>query len=428
MKKFGTSLLLIVFIFNFCLTSCKKKDKEFPKVNFISPSPQSQYKVLETIFFKAEISDNKSIESISISMLDMNSNIIVSSFSPKKFVKGSSTFQLSESIELIDKTISSGEYRIKITASDGELSTSKELKVLIDELPKKREAILFFLKNTNTFSVYKIDSTNSLLQIASLNGNFLGAKTFSSKKVVSVATNLPSQLAFYPFPSFSNPAIISSLELLSAFALGDSLVYFGNRAGYVWGLDNLATQKINFICSVESYFPNKIFESSSQVICVQSNNFNQYFLEVRNKITGGLLKTKDLSFNPVCIAQKNENKIILLKSFNNQSQLIEYDFANNTLSSIKDINENITFIKNLDANILLLMGNSKIYSYNYNSGFFGEYNNIGGIYQMEIDELNNQLLFLKNGQLILINKDSPSQNFIIPLPLGYGQVQIIYNK
>ena len=98
------------------------------------------------------------------------------------------------------------------------------------------------------------------------------------------------------------------------------------------------------------------------------------------------------------------------------------------MSSIKDINENIIYLKNLNPNILLLMGNNKIFSYNYSTGFLGEYSNFGGVYQMEIDELNNQILLLKSGQLILTNKDSPTQNFIIPLPIGEGQVQIMYNK
>lgn len=74
------------------------------------------------------------------------------------------------------------------------------------------------------------------------------------------------------------------------------------------------------------------------------------------------------------------------------------------------------------------MGSNKIFSYNYSTGFLGEYSNFGGVYQMEIDELNNQILLLRSGQLILTNKDSPTQNFIIPLPAGEGQVQIMYNK
>lgn len=428
MKKFGVKILLFVLVSNFYFSSCKKKDKEFPVINFISPSAKSQYKVLETIYFKAEISDNKKIESISISLLDKNSTTIVSSFEPKKFEKGTTNFQLSESIELSDKSIVSGEYRIKISVSDGELTSSKELIILIDELPKKREAILYFLKNTNNFSVFKIDSANSISQIASIDGLFLGAKSFASKQLIAAATNEPSQIAFYPYKSFSNPAIISSLDLLSAFAIGDSCVYFGNRAGYCRGLDDLTVQKINFISSVESYFPTLIFKGSTNLFCVQSSIFNQHILEVRNKFTGGLLKSKDLNFNPICISEKNNDKIILLKSENNQTQLIEYDFLNNTLSSIKDINESIIYLKNLNPNILLLMGNNKIFSYNYSTGFLGEYSNFGGVYQMEIDELNNQILLLKSGQLILSNKDSPTQNFIIPLPIGEGQVQIMYNK
>ena len=428
MKKFGVKILLFVLMGNFYFLSCKKKDKEFPVINFVSPSSQSQYKVLETIYFKAEISDNKKIESISVSLLDKNSNIIVSSFEPKKFEKGTTNFQLLESIELSDKSIVSGEYRIKISASDGELTASKELKILIDELPKKREAILYFQKNTNNFSVFKIDSANSISQIASMDGLFLGAKSFSSKQLIATATNQPSQIAFYSYKSFSNPVIVSSLDLLSAFAIGDSCVYYGNRAGYSRGLDDLMVQKINFISSIESYFPTLIFESSSYLFCIQSTIFNPHILEVRNKITGGLLKSKDLSFKPICISEKNSEKIILLKSNNSQTQLIEYDFLNNTLSSIKDINESIIYLKNLNPNILLLMGSNKIFSYNYSTGFLGEYSNFGGVYQMEIDELNNQILLLRSGQLILTNKDSPSQNFIIPLPIGEGQVQIMYNK
>lgn len=239
MKKFGVKILLFVLMGNFYFLSCKKKDKEFPVINFVSPSSQSQYKVLETIYFKAEISDNKKIESISVSLLDKNSNIIVSSFEPKKFEKGTTNFQLLESIELSDKSIISGEYRIKISASDGELTASKELKILIDELPKKREAILYFQKNTNNFSVFKIDSANSISQIASMDGLFLGAKSFSSKQLIATATNQPSQIAFYSYKSFSNPVIVSSLDLLSAFAIGDSCVYYANRAGYTRGLDEL---------------------------------------------------------------------------------------------------------------------------------------------------------------------------------------------
>jgi hypothetical protein len=419
--------LCFIFITN-CFSYCKKKDKEFPVINFISPASQTQYKVLETIYFKAEVSDNEKIESITISLLDANSKIIVSAFKPKDFENGSSKFQLSESIELLDKTISSGEYRIKISVSDGELSTSKELKILVDELPKKREAILFFLKNTNSINVYKTDSTNLISQIATLNGVLLGAKTFSAKKLVAVATNQPSQIAYYPYASFSNPFVVSNLEILSASANGDSLIYYSDRAGYTRALNDSYSQKNNFISSVENYYPSKIFESSSFLFCVQSNNFNQHFLEVRNKITGGILKTKDLSFLPLAIEEKNNNRIILLKSIANQTQLIEYDFINNTLSSIKDINENINYIKNLDANNLLISGDSKIYSYNFSTGFLGDYLPIGGFYQIEIDELNNQIIALKNGQLVLINKDSPSQNFIIPLPMGNGQVQILYNK
>ncbi len=155
--KLLTIVSLLILI---SLGACKKKDELSPKVSIQSPSGGS-YSAMDTIFVKAQITDNENIERISIKLIDQNNQQVCPSyhFYPKKV-----SFLLESPFILNNLYLSSGSYFLVVEAYDGINTGKSYIQIQIGAISRKLEDILLVEKSPNTTEIYSILNGKTLLK------------------------------------------------------------------------------------------------------------------------------------------------------------------------------------------------------------------------------------------------------------------------
>lgn len=163
----------IEFIFVLALFGCIKEDVDMvkPIITITTPLTGNSFSVPQNIIVHGSISDDQIVESIDISLYDIN-NIAVSQsvhITPKQ-----KTYSLNEQIVLNDIHLKGGTYQLTISASDGDNTSKKFIELTINEYPKKRNGLFAFSNNGSNTVITQLDSIFNATFFQTLTGDFLG--------------------------------------------------------------------------------------------------------------------------------------------------------------------------------------------------------------------------------------------------------------
>lgn len=122
----------------FC--SCNNNiDTSDPRIKFISPAEDYLVNIPDTIDIEVEISDDRVIKTVAVSVVDENKIPLVQA---KYYTPNTNHFYLQTSFELTDKSLDSGPYQILVSAFDGENSKDKYRTIILNEIPARIDAYI----------------------------------------------------------------------------------------------------------------------------------------------------------------------------------------------------------------------------------------------------------------------------------------------
>ncbi|MBL4594769.1 MAG: DUF4625 domain-containing protein [Flavobacteriales bacterium] len=244
-----STITILVFLF-----SCSKDDKDEikPTITINSPVNLQQVNGIDTLQVLATISDDRNIESVSVSLRDNNDIPVLSSVTKTPNTKD---YSLNISYFFDDIHLLTGQYDLSVTAFDGENRTTRYVTIFLNETPKNRQGA-FVISNTGSVSdIYYLDNLYSGSFYQSINGDYMGAGVnsydqqlihASSGTVPSAnvsAIDLKSGLNSWSIPIINSPPT----PFYSGFLYDNENVFLGKRNGGMQGYDKNGAGNYNAV-------------------------------------------------------------------------------------------------------------------------------------------------------------------------------------
>ena len=185
---FGMAILVMM--------ACKKDSVNNPKpvISVTSPTSSHYFTAFDTILISGQVNDNELIQSITISLKDVNNVSVAQRISIFPQTK---EHTLNEKMYLDNIHLNSGQYNMTIVANDGENETHKFINVNINSFPKTRKGVFLFSNNGTTTSITKLDSAFNASIFQTVSGDFLkGVVNSYDQEIISCGSTTGDLTAF----------------------------------------------------------------------------------------------------------------------------------------------------------------------------------------------------------------------------------------
>lgn len=356
-------------VFLIFFMSCEKDviDDEIPSISIVSPVKGQFYSVGDTIYIQGKVTDNNSVQNISIALNDDNN---IATGNTINLTVNSSDYVINEMLVLENHQMTSGLYNLTVRANDGTNSISKYIELNISEYPKKRNGFILFSNNGGSTSVTKLDSLLNVSQLYSVSGDFLGGVVNDKNQEVISCGFLSGNLQAYNLEiSFPNWNILNNAAGQAHFT---GIFKYNNQIYIAY-----------FNQNIQSYLKSGIPNYSSQAI----PNFYAENMIVHN--------------NQLLITEQKHKTI-------SETRIVAYYLATGIEKQNVVINEDVVQSYTYSPNEVVVFsnaignGNIKIFDINQNS-LWQPFNLNSGLIEDCTEISLGQYIIIQNGDLILVD-------------------------
>ncbi len=135
---------IFIFCFFLVLASCSDmEDNQDPVIIYEYPEEAVAITMPDTLDVRVEISDDRMIRTVVLSLVDENKIPVVPSL---YYYPNTAQYTLLASLPLVDKTLENGQYQLLVTASDGVNSKDKYREIRINGIPVEIKAYFAITK------------------------------------------------------------------------------------------------------------------------------------------------------------------------------------------------------------------------------------------------------------------------------------------
>lgn len=309
--------------------SCKRTNEIHPGVVIIEPATSAAYSFGDTINVKAKITNSDGRYELSfrkdLQVFSLSSKLVSSEGNIKSF-----------EIYYDRKDLEEGTYELRLKAYNGENSGSDFAEVYLKEIPLEFLGLALLASNTTSSYLLELDTQLNISQV-SLSGDyeFLEYNSFQGRAVIAPhSTGLLAGYSLFPL----NQVYKVANNTIPGSALYNDLVDAGQRV-YAFG-DNGEIKAFGRTGSIDRFFVvqnewvpiSGCYGSEGLLVCVKERGKENYKLELRNAISGAVLKEKKLSGKVVELTNPKEGLYVAVVDKSGQSLLVEYRPETNTLT------------------------------------------------------------------------------------------------
>lgn len=350
----------------FLLFACKKEDTQSPNISAEIFMAKQVYSIGDTIRVLGSYSDDNKITQVTVDLIN-DKSLKVGNASSYKSSEKKRFVTLSHEIIITDSTLKSGEYRVRLIASDGTQSTSKFLSIRLAGIPRRLTGWIFYDEENGIIRLRTIDSLRQIQDHFSTPGLLVGVNYHSVKSQLYITQNTSLSMQSYQYPSMAFRWNLSSLSPFYSLGQSDSTLYIGTYDGIIRGYDFTGINTFQADAMVGGLYPTKIMEVGKYLFTLQSGLGGGNYLVVYNKNTGGIIQSTILSFIPQDFCRCDDNSIFLLKKNSFTSEIFLYTISTNAVFMAKQINEPALSMCYLSDKHIALGGSSWVYDYKYAS-------------------------------------------------------------
>jgi hypothetical protein len=408
--------------------ACSEVEDEIPPlISFLSPTENTSVAMPDTLKVVAYISDNMNIESVMVVLADVEGNPVI----PAEYRFPETTeYTLTAYRPLVDKTLTGGSYRVKITANDGTNTNTEYLPVLVNEIPRE---LLGFLAIT---AEYPFETNIRCLKPDfSPDTSFVFPKGFLRSAYSSLWDEFifvspePSVMyslsrdrfepmwdfsASLPRPQFTSLWVDS--QLLFATANGDAGIL--NASGMiVMRTGALSNKTIACMAADGKYI-------YAELMSLSGNNRE---IVAFYRATGGIRSRKFIDQDIISLQIAN-GKVLMFSNSGMQGIISEFDPETTLISTLETFNnpEIYSSIK-LSNDEFLLLCQGQVLHFNSHYGTLSEW--ISGTYLSGcLDDLQERLFMISGTQVDIYAGPSPSLVQTLQFEAPLEAFHIIYNK
>lgn len=224
------------------LGGCRKeKDVDPPRVAILLPGNGMSLQVPDTLLVQVEVSDEREVKSLSISLLDQNGVPVAK---PITVAVNSESAVITRELAITNERLPSGTYTLSAVASDGENRSSAFRNIQVQAAPLRLRALFIAAPtgSTGTTSITRIDSAGALSEYLTLS-EFGGAaidptRLYLAGTFTQALVGIPQTDGVNPItvpnqgPAGTSAPFFRGLKVDPA----DGRFYFGTNDGFIRGL------------------------------------------------------------------------------------------------------------------------------------------------------------------------------------------------
>lgn len=371
MRLFNIAFILTVFVT--ILISCKKDkgDPNPPVVVFYAPNEGQHYNVGDTILVDFDVSDDKAINSVVVSFVDENLTSVLPQ-TPLQLFKGVTRYQVP--IALSDVHLESGDYYIKVYATDGYNFKNFFRKVSLTALLDNTLGYYFVCDNSsNQKTIFFSDTLFAVSLFKNMSGDYGDALINSYNQTIAYCgaytgdlqcMHLANGAVKWSVPYFSG--INSYFKKLHKYK---NITYVSLYSGAINGY-NTDGAKV-FGAQLNSlFYPDNILRMGNYVLieAIEIAGSTRKIV-MHSASTSGGIQEATLNEKVIAMYEKDSNNVYVLGNYNGQGSLKIYELSSNGFWSPKALPSGaITATVAVDKKTLLIaMDNGSIYKYDYSS-------------------------------------------------------------
>jgi hypothetical protein len=372
MLRPGTYIILLgmLLVFGSCSSD---EDSTDPVITFFVPAENYHINMPDTIDVEAEISDDRMISSVSVTLVDDHKITVVA---PKYYYPNSPQFYIRASFELVDKSLASGPYHILVSATDGVNPKDKYRAVYINEIPVKIEGYIavtgqFDFKSTiaRLNPAFETDTQFIFPESYFLSGIhglwekffFISGGPAELKAFNTTGFEVEWEIAADP-PRQAVTAVVTDKELIFSTANGDVAIT-DNNGDITLRTAPYTSKTITCLAADEDY----IFAAHVSL----SGTIHE--LTVYYRVTGFVRDQEVLAGEISGLVAVNGVVLVFMPSVSGTA-VMEYDPENQTLAQLTILPvENINETVKISDNEIFLLTDNLVVSYHPSNGSYAEF-------------------------------------------------------
>lgn len=411
--------------------SCKKEDEVYPVIILENPASQITISPTDTVLVEASITDNNTIEKVTVQLLTINFAPVSSALILQP---NSSEYHLSVNYILQNPQLNSGTYLIAVTASDGKNTAYAYREVYLLALPQFRKAVFVLSKNnTGIININRVDTLHQLQSFLNLPSDYLGSSVDSKNQVLYVLGKTTGGLTFI---DANSAALINSIPpntpmgppTFQYLHFKDNLNFISFYDGNIRAYDQNGTQ--NFEAVQSGYArPNALLKTEDYVyvenfyLNAQQNKLEQYFYPsgVANQIIF-------LDLDIVNLYEKSSDELFLFGDKNGQAVLEKYDRLNNSIQLIRTFgNYTIHDVFQYRNTQYYLATSAGLFRYDYDMNSLSPMTSVA-CQGIKYDPLLNEFYLSENSTVHVIDGASFTEKYTLNCPDSILNVLFLYDR
>ena len=389
------------------LSACNEEEDEVsPRVMVESPFENQAFQSTDTIEVIARITDNVSINSVEIELLDLDFNMVGRK---ESYQASGSSVNFGQLYPIGGELISSGDYYLTIRAKDDNNVGSGFVKIRINAIPRILEGVVVVAKGSSQADVYYREADELEFELKrSIFSDPIGAGLNYRENILVIAGGEAGDGVFIEIDEFQQINSIPGfgnigLPFFSTVTYSpiNERFYLAERDGVIRVFDKNAAQLIAFNGLIE-YVPQEIFGSTegyfveekqidSPSVVLTHYSFQGLLLDVF-QVFGGIRGVYDRNFNEKFVWIDNPNGFEL-RLLNLTTKFLSLPYQR--------IGARLFDVVRISTTTFILSTSDGLLRYNFSNGGISPINDSAPEGDLYFDELN-QLVYLADGSDVII--------------------------
>lgn len=425
--------VFLILLIQVCIAGCKEtEDDQYPEISVLSPSAGTVFQNGDTIYFKAVCSDNTTMVSISLQLVDKDNKPALKTL----FTSASTNpFTFEGSYILDDPQMRGDLYYLRFQCSDGINVTNQFTQIqILESNPELLYPIIVTQPEASSWNAYRLLADGKWRKFATHTGDYCGSAVNSAASQFYFCGKYQSDLQAVKMPDGApawnvKPGFSPHFRWFEGIVSEQTYVYTSCYEGNIRGYDNTGNEK----------YKSETFLSAYPHISVLTNNFvigsfindyntNKYLIVFHNE-GGKMIYNKFITENIVGLLHTTSDKVLLFSNKNQTGSISVYNGADNTLSPLKVIPEGTIFdVAEMSSDYYFISTSAGIFLYRYSKNSISTFTNKTINSPIACDPLEKQLYVGMNQHFDIYTYPSGELVLSLNTPETVIDLHLLFNK
>ncbi|MCF8302116.1 MAG: hypothetical protein K9I94_02485 [Bacteroidales bacterium] len=401
----------IIFAIMLLIISCGKKDSSFfnPTIQFISPADNATFTVFDSIPVILEVNSEKTVEIISITIINDDKTPLFSSYTSDPMKKN---IRLEFYYPIDDPLLESGTYKLRAQVYAGAEVARKAIDIQIMGQPKELENMIVVTQENPKFhTVYEVSNTLETEILLELRTDYSGSGINSAHDILFFAARQYGDMQALSLET-GNILWVVEGEQSSQFPYFTNLQVHEDEVvvcfydGYVRSYNRFGNTVFNSI-QLEEAYPVRSFVYENFVIA-QTNHYLGQETELRTFfwVSGEQELRNEINRELIAIFPKDNESFFLLSKDHESSYIDAFKLMRNSMINYREF-ENIQFTSAtiMDEDNFLIASDAAIYRYRVDISNSTEFIQRSDIGLIRYEPVNEQIYAASGHELLLFSSD-----------------------